>query len=232
MAADRTADRLEAVLFDLGGTLDAPGVAWKERLHRLYQVEGIVITAKHFDPIFYRIDDSLVRTIPPTLSLRDTVQRLVAAVSEAAGLRDPRLTDGIATRFYEDALTYARDNLPLLSQLAERYRLGVVSNFYGNLTTVCDELGFGPYLSVIMDSAEVGWLKPDARIFRQALDHLCLPPTSAAFVGDSFRRDMAGARFVGMPHVWLVGDVLASLAPCCPGDRVIRTLQALRTLLL
>ena len=32
---------IETVLFDFGGTLDADGVAWKERFYALYQSEGL-----------------------------------------------------------------------------------------------------------------------------------------------------------------------------------------------
>src|SRR5262249_44731969 len=150
-----------------------------------------------FDPLFYRVDDGLVGTVPPTLSLRATVERLVAGVSATVGVGDSRLTGAIATRFYEDAMAYARQHAPLLARLAARYRLGVVSNFYGNLDAVCDELGLAPYLTVTVDSTAVGCRKPDARIFRHALDRLHADPAAAAFVGDSLARDMMGARTVG-----------------------------------
>ena len=44
--------REKAVLFDFGGTLDADGVPWKERVARLYRDEGVSIEpeggANHF----------------------------------------------------------------------------------------------------------------------------------------------------------------------------------------
>ena len=98
-----------AVLFDFGGTLDADGLTWKERLFRLYLAEGAVIAPERFDPLFYAVDDQLVGAVPPTLSFRDTVFRLVAAVAEAMGLRDNRLSiDRIARRFVGDAMETLR----------------------------------------------------------------------------------------------------------------------------
>jgi hypothetical protein len=42
---------------------------------------------------------------------------------------------------------------------------------------------------------------------------------------------MAGARQLGMPHVWVVeADAVAATA-CCPHDPVIRSLEALQGLL-
>jgi putative hydrolase of the HAD superfamily len=223
---------VRAVLFDLGGTLDAPGVAWKERLLRLYRAEGVETTPEAFAPCFYRVDDALVGAIPATLSLRDTVHRLVTGVSHALDVDDPALTERVAERFYDDARVHARGNAPLLADLAERYRLGVVSNFYGNLATVCTELDLRSYFTVMVDSVDVGWMKPDVRIFGHALEQLGVSPQAAAFVGDSFVRDMGGARATGMPHVWLAGDGAVGGAPCCPGDRVIDTLETLRGFLL
>ena len=232
MCAEQMVERLEAVLFDLGGTLDAPGIPWKERLFQLYRLEGVAIAPEAFAPLFYRADDALVGAVPPGLSLRDTVDRLVAGLGEGLALGDDALTHRIADRFYESTLTHARANAPLLAQLARRYRLGIVSNFYGNLETVCDEIGLRPYLRVMVDSAQVGWTKPDARIFGYALERLGVAPAAAAFVGDSLTRDMAGARAVGMTHVWLAGDTVAAVEPCCPGDTVIRSLDTLRGLFL
>src|SRR5207245_5943751 len=74
--------------------------------------------------------------------------------------------------------------------------------------------------------------KPDPRIFRHALDGLGVESGDATFVGDSPSRDMAGARGVGMAHIWLVGEATWHPPPCCPGDRVIRSLGELRGLLL
>ena len=45
-ASARTmAQQIETLLFDFGGTLDADGVAWKERFHAHYQAEGLDMTA-------------------------------------------------------------------------------------------------------------------------------------------------------------------------------------------
>jgi putative hydrolase of the HAD superfamily len=230
-AAERpaTGQQLAAILFDFGGTLDGTALAWKERMFRLCRAEGVVVTRERFDPAFYRADDALVRAIPETLTLAETVRRLTAGLGAALELSDG-VVDRIARRFVDDATGCVRDNLSLLSELARRYHLGIVSNFYGNLASVCEDLGLRPLFGVIVDSSEVGWTKPDPRIFKHALHELGLPPGEAVFVGDSPTRDMAGARDVGMAHIWLTGD--AASQPCCPNDRVIRSLAELRGLLL
>jgi putative hydrolase of the HAD superfamily len=219
------------VLFDFGGTLDADGLTWKARFFRLCQDEGLVSDSEGFDRLFYAADDALVGTIPTTLSLHDTIDRLAAGVTRALG-GDNSARRRIAMRFLDDALARLRVNTPLLARLQQRYRLGIVSNFYGNLATVCHNAGVHTFFSVIVDSTRVGCSKPDPRIFQSALDELALAPADVVFVGDSLPRDMAGARAIGMRHVWLVGDTAPPSAPCCPGDRTLRSLGELEELLL
>jgi FMN phosphatase YigB (HAD superfamily) len=43
---------------------------------------------------------------------------------------------------------------------------------------------------------------------------------------------MAGARGVGMRHIWLVGAGAPAAAPCCRDDRQIRSLRELEAILL
>jgi FMN phosphatase YigB (HAD superfamily) len=221
----------EAVLFDFGGTLDAEGMPWKDRVARLFHEEGVRLDARTFDPVFYAADDALVGRIPTTLPFEDTVGRLVRGVAIGLGLEDDTLVDRVAKAFVEHARRTVHRNGPLLSALAQRYRLGIVSNFYGNLATVAHDCGVDHLFGVIADSSRIGYSKPDPRIFHAALTALGTTAAAAVFVGDSRPRDMAGARGVGMPHIWLRPVTAAETPPCCPGDQVIATLADLRSLL-
>ncbi len=221
----------QGILFDFGGTLDADGLTWKERFYRLFREEHLSIAPAAFDPHFYAADDALVRTLPETLGLRDSVGRLARDLAARLGLDAGGAGGRVAARFLDDALARLDANRAVLGRLRERYRLGVVSNFYGNLEAVCDDAGIRPLFDVIVDSARVGYTKPDARIFRCAVDALGLTFAQAMFVGDSPTRDMAGARAVGMTHVWLVEADGSARTPCCGDDRVIHTLKDLEGLL-
>jgi HAD superfamily hydrolase (TIGR01549 family) len=215
-----------AILFDFGGTLDADGTTWKERFSRLFAEEaGRLFPPELFERAFYDSDDALVGAIPRDLPLSETAARLAAGLAErlevpAAAAR--RSTD----RFLADSRRHLAKSREQLSRLRQRYRLGIVSNFYGNLEAVCREVGLFPSIEVAVDSAVLGVEKPDARIFEAALEALAVRPANALFVGDSMPRDMAGARALGMPHVWLRAGG-NDTAPCCPFDRVIGTVADL-----
>ena len=218
-----------ALLFDYGGTLDADGLPWKERFRQLYRAHGVHPADQVFDPVFYAADDALPGVLPNGCGLRATVGRLVVDVSAGLGVTDPRVTAEVGDGFLEASLAHLAASRALLTRLRRRYRLGLVSNFYGNLDAVCEEAGIAGLFDVMVDSARVGFTKPDARIFRHATDALGIAPADATFIGDSPSRDMAGARGVGMRHVWLT--VQRPPNPCCPGDRVIARLADLESAL-
>jgi len=215
---------VRALLFDFGGTLDAEGLPWKERFLRISLEEGLEAPAAEFDRAFYGATDSLEGTIPRSAGLRETVDRVASGMASRLA-RDPELLRRIGDRFAEDSRRHLAASAALFSRLSQRYRLGIVSNFYGNIGAVCEEAGLSPFLGAAVDSTIVGCKKPDPRIFQAALDGLGVSSGETVFVGDSLRRDMAGARAMGMRHVWLRAG--SEDAPCCPGDAVIARLAEL-----
>jgi putative hydrolase of the HAD superfamily len=214
-----------ALLFDFGGTLDADGVAWKERFSKLVAEESRA-PGPEFDRAFYDADDGLVGVLPRDLGLTETVDRLAARVAQ--GLGRPEIAARVASRFLAEARDSLARSASLFERLHLRYRLGIVSNFYGNLESVCRETGLSPHLNAVVDSAVVGAEKPDRRIFVAALERLGAAAHETVFIGDSLARDMTGARGVGMDHIWLSP---AETKACCPADRVIRRLSDLEEVL-
>jgi len=195
--------RVKAVLFDFGGTLDADGVAWQARFHAAYRDQGLALGEDAFQRHFHAADDPLVGGIPETAGLDETAERLAANLE--AGFSPPDAARGrrVAARFAAEARSVLARSARVMAALSERYRLGVVSNFYGNLAAVCRESGLDPYLSAVIDSQQLGAEKPDPEIFHAALRRIGVTPGETAFVGDSLRRDREGARNVGMRFIWV-----------------------------
>jgi len=220
---------LAALLFDFGGTLDSDGIPWKTRLFRLWSEEIGEVELARFDLAFYDADDALVGNLPGDLSLRETVRRLATGIAKGLSAKNGRASEVIVSRFCEDAFEHLSASALLLESLASRYRLAIVSNFYGNLPAVCAEAGLTPSLAATIDSAAVGASKPDPRIFEAALSAVHARPSEALLVGDSLARDMAGARALGMRHAWMAGDqaAAAAVSACCPEDPVLKRLADL-----
>jgi FMN phosphatase YigB (HAD superfamily) len=209
---------IETLLFDFGGTLDANGVAWKERFYAFYRAEGLDMAADAFQSSFFAADDPLVGRLAPATDLAGTAHALVTNLEtelarRGAGADRAGIGDGqsnwdrgmrVASRFLSEASTAFARNRPVLEALRERYRLGIVSNFYGNLEAVCHGAGLAPLFAALVDSHCVGAEKPDPAIFRVALETLRATPQTTVFVGDSLRRDREGARRTGMRFIWMV----------------------------
>ena len=192
---------IEAIFFDYGGTLDAPGIAWKERFYPLYQKHGVCVDISTFTRAFYHADDSLVEENPSSLNLTQIVHEQVSRVLHYLERYDPKIKAKIADEFVSDSLRNIRNNLTVLRELKKRYKLGIISNNYGNLKAICDETGLSEVMDVLVDSNIVGYEKPDTRIFLEALKCVDIEPSKAIMVGDNVKRDIHGALNVGMQPI-------------------------------
>ena len=106
----------------------------------------------------------------------------------------------LAAGFCDAARRSLQVSVGVLTALRQRFTLGVISNFYGNVATLCQECGLAALCDVIIDSAQVGVSKPEQRIFTLALEQLGRAPHTAAYMGDSFERDVLGARAAGLAY--------------------------------
>lgn len=223
--------KIKAVLFDFGGTLDDDGIPWKDRFYPIYKAQGLKWGEEEFAKFFYASDDYLTAKTLKNTKYREMLMRQVGLVFKYAGIHNPAAQGRIARRFERDSFKMLRRNKPLLAQLAKRYKLGIVSNFYGNLPALCKEIGYTPLFGAIIDSARAGFLKPDPRIFRAALDKLKVKPEEAVFVGDSPHRDIEGAHAVGMKRIWM-NTYNPKRKPLYQDDVVIQSLTEIKGILL
>jgi glucose-1-phosphatase len=85
-----------------------------------------------------------------------------------------------------------------IRQLKQTYKTGLLSNAFSDLrAVVTDVWNFADAFDEMIISAEVGLVKPDARIYRLALDRLGVTPETAVFI-DDYYANIEGARAVKM----------------------------------
>ncbi len=192
------------VLFDFGGTLDADGVRWAERFHDAYRAEGGTLDFEAFEPLF-RVTDRDLLTDSGTRSLGfqamvSAQARLIVQASPDA----PRIdAHRVAAHFHAASTEVIKRNRPILERLRRHSRLGVVSNFTGNLDRCLAELGLSELFATVADSTVVGREKPDPRIFMHALAELGATPEESWMVGDNFEADIRPANALGLRTCWL-----------------------------
>ncbi len=108
------------------------------------------------------------------------------------------------------------------------FRLGVISDWQEGLGVFCQELGLGAYLDVVVASSEVGYQKPDPRLFEVASKRMKIPAFQILHVGDTMP-DVEGARAAGFSAVLLLrdGDPTAGNVPVIRSlDEVFSCLKA------
>ncbi|MFG6104596.1 HAD family hydrolase [Leptothoe sp. EHU-05/26/07-4] len=81
--------------------------------------------------------------------------------------------------------------------------LGIISNFDSRIYAVLDALNLKQYFQTITISTEAGAAKPDALIFKTALQKHDCNPQDAWHVGDSRKDDIKGAQSAGLRGIWL-----------------------------
>lgn len=121
----------------------------------------------------------------------------------------------------------------LLTWLAGRYRLGLVSNF--DYTPTVERIlalaEIRDRFETIVVSDAVGWRKPSAAIFEVAFRHLRVRPAECLFVGDRPELDVIGAKGVGMDAAWLNVERTPFPADLPPPDFTLDSLGELRAVL-
>jgi putative hydrolase of the HAD superfamily len=85
---------------------------------------------------------------------------------------------------------------------------------------------------VILVEGELGFGKPDERVYRHALDALDVRPSEAWMVGDNLEWDVRAPQQLGLRGVWIDarGEGLPPESSVTP-DHIVRSLTGIRALL-
>lgn len=194
---------LRAVLLDYGGTLDGDAQHWFDHFVALYAEARTDVPYAALKDAFYAADAALPRDPEiGAFGLERMVRTHVGIQLRELRIEDRTLATRLADRFIADTRAAWDRNRPLLASLARRFRLGVVSNSYGNMPALLADAAFPPF-AVVVDSAIAGIAKPDPGIYRVAATELGLAPASILHVGDSWERDVVAAHTAGMHTAWL-----------------------------
>ncbi|KAA6323506.1 Phosphoglycolate phosphatase [termite gut metagenome] len=148
-------------------------------------------------------------------------KKLLPDISEETKEQTVKRFASCVTRTIQKGNSY-KESAEVLSQLSQKYRVNVVSNYYGNLKTVLTEAGFLPYITHIIDSTVVGVRKPDPAIWQMAIEASDCRPEEMLVVGDSIKNDILPAQSLGCATAWLTREVTEGY-----GGRVIRNLSDL-----
>ena len=93
----------------------------------------------------------------------------------------------------------------VLQKLKGKYRLGIITNTFTSreehVRIALRRIGLEQYFDIILTSVDLGFEKPDERIFLAALEALNVQPKEAVMVGNRVSKDIVGGNKVGMETI-------------------------------
>ena len=206
---------IEVVFLDAGETILYPHPSFSELFASVATDFGSPVASADVEAVRRRLAPHLVDIREDSgavggASLSEEKSRafwtlLYRRFLEELGMPDEALVERLFTVFSSTSTYRLYDDvLPSLRELGDRgYRLGLISNFERWLEQMLVELEVGHIFDVTVISGIEGVEKPDATIYRRALEKAGVDAGSAVHVGDSPGLDVAPARSVGMNTVLL-----------------------------
>lgn len=218
--------RIETLFLDVGNTLMSIDFDWIAReLHargvdcdagRLRRAEAAarpIVSRRIAERSSTEGDDSFVFYLRSVLAgleeiaVSGRLEELTEALTPV--LRHP----GASNRLWRWVLPGVPEALARFRDLG--LELVVVSNSDGSVERGLVEAGLRSHFSTVVDSARVGFEKPDPRIFAHALVVSGRDPGGVLHVGDLFHADVTGARAAGL-HALLLDPFDDWLEFDCP----------------
>ena len=215
---------VEAIFFDVGGTLVYSNLAHIDLLHQALLVIGYKVprdqvlssndlarqaVARHRRRLAARMDvheasrmwlEHLAENLRLDIQPAD-LERQLAAAMRAVESRGPETVDPEAPS--------------LLSTLKGRgFVLGVISNWSADLPAYLAKCNLAQYFDTVIASEAVGASKPHREIFLRGLAAVDARPERAVHVGDDYWADVVGAREIGIRPVLVDRDREAVHSDC------------------
>jgi len=199
---------MEAILFDVGGTILELSPSPFEIYRSIFAELGIDTGGSDLETILAmtrrEIESTLCEGDAPSSIPLFFNERLL----ETLGLSEDGGTARAVTRRFSERMGFEPypEARAVLGRLAERHRLGAISNWNLSepLESVLDEHGMLEYFEYTLASNEIGIEKPDPHIFYHALKRMGVRPERTCYVGDAYIEDVIGARRAGMLPIHLL----------------------------
>jgi len=204
---------IQAVFFDMGGTIDTYGHTRELRLERTPGIQERLLSAGidlglSIDGLFEVVSTGLKRyhawslesleELPPRCVWGDYILPDYNIDRKALDVIAEDLMCYIETSYYERKM---RPEVPVvLKEIKDMgLKIGLISNVNsrGQVPTNLTEYKLKGYFDPVVLSSEYGRRKPDPAIFHNAARLAMVPTSHCVFVGDRVARDILGARRAG-----------------------------------
>ena len=209
----RTDHRIEAILFDMNGTLRkrVPDEAWQRRsLERLLVMLGRPDAPTSFlDELARRYKSYTKWANEHAISLpeEEIWSRWIAPELLPRQVESQAAELMLVIRNCRGRAILKPDAAVVIPALSRRgYRMGVISNTTStlDLPRFIEECGLEKYFEVVILSSVCGVRKPDPEIFWKATRQMQLKPEQCAYLGNKISTDVVGPRRAGYGMAMIV----------------------------
>jgi putative hydrolase of the HAD superfamily len=145
------------------------------------------------------------------------------------GIDDAHLAAELAENFVqlrrERHLVYA-DTMETLEKLMGRYALGLLTNGASDLQRrKIEGSGVARYFNEILISGDIGFAKPDHRVFELLLSRLNAKAATTLMIGNNLITDVQAAQHAGLRAIWVNRSGAASEASIIPDWEIAQLTQ-------
>jgi putative hydrolase of the HAD superfamily len=193
------------LLFDIDDTLIEHTVALETAALSLHSYTALAEPPHHFLAHWKQVHAEMFPRY-----LRGELEYKAMSRERIRKTVDPNAQDDAADELfhlyldaYQNAWAVCPDVFACLDRL-QSFRIGAISN--GRSVEQKRKLavvGLIDKFERVVISEDVGFPKPDKRIFLYACEQMRVPPSQATYVGDNYEIDACGARDAGLAGVWL-----------------------------
>jgi HAD superfamily hydrolase (TIGR01509 family) len=201
---------LEAVFFDIGGTLVGPNLTLLGTWLRAAGVECDDNRVALIEPFARRAHAKRREAVVGTPGIRGLYLEELIRHVRSDRPDDPALVQSAVDRILATALAAGHAAVPVWNQVlpgvreglatlrARGLRLVAVSNSDGSAEAVLIATGLREWFEAVVDSHHVGFSKPDPRLFDAARAVVGVEARNVAHVGDLYETDILGAHAAGI----------------------------------
>lgn len=210
---------IRGLIFDINGTLiDIHTNEWYDEIYRviinLLSYQGISLSHDEVRDLYFKIMKEQRRTSKenyPEFDAVEIFQEILTLYATEFTRNLPAKKLAILPRVlaevYRSVSLFRLQLYPgvkeILEQLRPRYLMSAISD--GQSAYAVPELhavGLLDYFKPVIVSGDLGYRKPDTRIFESALSGMGLNPSETLFIGNDMYRDVFGAQQLGIKTIF------------------------------
>ena len=208
---NRFIDEYQVLLLDMGNTFMFGGDRYGEAedYHATYrELGGTVLSRNEVQTHIAEVFDRMLTAARDPSRVNDfgDVRRFLAESKRVVALPASEVNLLVDVFSQHEVGSIPQTHAEAIHQLRASHPIGIVSNVWSPSSvfeSALDRVGIRDLFAVRVWSSDCLSIKPSPRLFQKALDAFRVDAARTLYVGDNPRRDIVGAKAMGMGVVWI-----------------------------